>query len=104
MAERNLEGDIVEVVCRESHLSLCVNAQTSMFSRESSTSASQRSPGNGKEPFVAAAASEKKRTDTDITYPLDEYASDPVHISNAETIEPSYDKRRRYGGRAHGAE
>lgn len=33
------------------------------------------------------------RTDTDVTYSLDEYTTDPVKISNAETIELSYDKR-----------
>lgn len=33
------------------------------------------------------------RTDIDITYPLDEFTSDPVKISNAETVELSYDKR-----------
>ncbi|MGB4134245.1 MAG: hypothetical protein BWY89_00040 [Bacteroidetes bacterium ADurb.BinA012] len=35
-----------------------------------------------------------KRTDVDITYAIDEITTDPVHISNAETIELSYDKRR----------
>ena len=33
------------------------------------------------------------RTDTDVTYPLDEYTTDPVKIGNAETVELSYDKR-----------
>jgi hypothetical protein len=33
------------------------------------------------------------RTDIDVTYPLDEYTSDPVKIGNAETVELSYDKR-----------
>lgn len=34
-----------------------------------------------------------KRTDTDITYVLDEYTTDPVHIPHADTVELSYDKR-----------
>jgi hypothetical protein len=34
-----------------------------------------------------------KRTDVDITYSLDEFTSDPIHVDNAEMIEPSYDKR-----------
>jgi hypothetical protein len=34
-----------------------------------------------------------QRTDIDITYALDEYTSDPFLISNAETVELSYDKR-----------
>jgi hypothetical protein len=34
-----------------------------------------------------------RRTDTDVTYSLDEYSSDPVHIQDAETVELSYSKR-----------
>jgi hypothetical protein len=33
-----------------------------------------------------------RRTDTDITYPLDVYTTDPTHIPKAETMEISYDK------------
>lgn len=33
-----------------------------------------------------------RRTDTDITYPLDVYSSDPRHITDAESKEVSYDK------------
>src|SRR5690606_770561 len=33
-----------------------------------------------------------KRTDTDITYPLDEFTTDPRLIPNADTVELSYDK------------
>lgn len=32
------------------------------------------------------------RTDTDRTYPIDEYTTDPVRITNAEKVELSYDK------------
>jgi len=39
--------------------------------------------------FPAAAV---RRTDGDITYALDEYSTDPTHVQNAETIEPSYNK------------
>lgn len=38
-------------------------------------------------------ASVKKRTDTDVTFVLDEYTTDPVHIPHADTVELSYDKR-----------
>lgn len=31
------------------------------------------------------------RTDTDVTYTLDEYSTNPTHIPNAQKIEPSYD-------------
>jgi len=33
-----------------------------------------------------------RRTDTDITYVLDEYTTDPTHIEDAEKVEVSYDK------------
>lgn len=33
-----------------------------------------------------------RRTDTDITYVLDEYTTDPTHIADAEKVELSYDK------------
>lgn len=39
--------------------------------------------------FPAAAV---RRTDTDITYVLDEYTTDPMHIQNAEMVQLSYDK------------
>lgn len=35
-----------------------------------------------------------KRTDSDLTYALDEYTTDPVLIQNAEMVEVSYDKRK----------
>lgn len=38
-------------------------------------------------------ASVKTRTDTDITFTLDEYTTNPVHISNADQSELSYNKR-----------
>ncbi|HLZ89964.1 MAG TPA: phage capsid protein [Puia sp.] len=41
----------------------------------------------------ALPAAVTQRTDVDITYALDEYTSDPFLISNAETVELSYDKR-----------
>lgn len=39
--------------------------------------------------FPAAAV---RRTDTDITYVLDEYSSDPTHVHHADQAEVSYDK------------
>lgn len=39
-------------------------------------------------------ATPKKRTDSEILYKIDEYTTDPVYISNKETVELSYDKRR----------
>ncbi|MDY3363845.1 hypothetical protein PG623_07515 [Riemerella anatipestifer] len=36
----------------------------------------------------------KRRNDGEVLYKIDEYTTDPVYISNAETVELSYDKRR----------
>lgn len=36
----------------------------------------------------------KQRDDSDLTYQIAEYTTDPVHITNAEDIELSYDKRQ----------
>lgn len=38
-------------------------------------------------------ATASQRTDTDVTYDLDNYSSDPIHIAKAEERELSYDKR-----------
>lgn len=38
-------------------------------------------------------ASVKQRKDSDLTFVLDEYTTDPVHIPHADTVELSYDKR-----------
>ena len=38
-------------------------------------------------------ATVSKRTDTDVTFVLDEYTTNPVHIPHADTVELSYDKR-----------
>lgn len=37
-------------------------------------------------------ATAAKRTDTDVTYPLDEYSTDPTVITDAEKVEVEYDK------------
>ncbi|HQW47065.1 MAG TPA: phage capsid protein [Chitinophagaceae bacterium] len=37
-------------------------------------------------------ATAAKRTDTDVTYPLDEYSTDPTVITDAEKVEVNYDK------------
>ncbi len=55
-------------------------------------------PGAGAVPSVTKnrssyPASVGARTDTDITYSLAEYSTDPVHLRNAEKFELSYDKR-----------
>lgn len=43
--------------------------------------------------FSSTGATVRKRTDTDVIYLIDEYTTDPVVITNAETVELSYDKR-----------
>ena len=42
---------------------------------------------------VTLPATVTKRTDTDVTYALDEFTTDPRLIPNADTVELSYDKR-----------
>ena len=44
--------------------------------------------------FVSGGASVRKRTDTDVLYLIDEFTTDPVVITNADTVELSYDKRQ----------
>lgn len=39
-------------------------------------------------------ATVQQRKDTEVLYMIDEYTTDPVHITNADTKELSYDKRR----------
>ena len=55
-------------------------------------------PNAGNKPGVqknrsSLPATITQRTDIDITFPLDEFTSDPVKITNAEKYELSYDKR-----------
>lgn len=38
-------------------------------------------------------ANVKQRKDSDLTFVLDEYTTDPIHIPHADTVELSYDKR-----------
>lgn len=39
-------------------------------------------------------ATVNQRTDNDLTYDIDEFTSNPVHIPNIDTVELSYDKRQ----------
>lgn len=50
-------------------------------------------PGSVEKNRGTLPATIRRRTDTDIVYPLDEYTSDPVLIVDAEKKELSYDKR-----------
>jgi hypothetical protein len=55
-------------------------------------------PGAGSVPTVVKnrttyPATVGARTDTDLTYTLAEFSTDPVHLRNAERFELSYDKR-----------
>lgn len=51
------------------------------------------SPSNVEKNRVTKPAQVKKRTDVPLSYDLDEYTTDPIYISNAETVELSYSKR-----------
>lgn len=48
-------------------------------------------PGVTKNP-TSFPLTASQRTDSDVTYPLNQYVTDPVHIQDAEKIELSYDK------------
>ena len=50
-------------------------------------------PSGTKKNRTSLPATVNKRADIDITFPLDEYTTDPVFIPNADTVELSYDKR-----------
>lgn len=55
-------------------------------------------PNAGKPSNVAINRTEKpaaikEREDKDLTYSIDELTTDPIHISNIDTVELSYDKR-----------
>jgi hypothetical protein len=50
--------------------------------------------GKPKKNRSSLPAQVRRRNDTDITYPLDEYTSDPILIKDAEKKELSYDKRK----------
>ncbi len=52
---------------------------------------------------TTGAAAVTLRGDTDITFALDEYTSDPIKIPNAETYELSYDKRESVIGESKDA-
>ena len=50
-------------------------------------------PSNVKRNRTVKPAQVNQRTDDDLEYEIDELTTDPIHISNIETVELSYDKR-----------
>lgn len=88
------EGDIVESLWAENpHLAHCVNAdQYVLAGKVVHIPQAGTSPGVKKN-RTELPATVTKRTDVDITYAIDEFTSDPVHIPDADTCELSYDKR-----------
>lgn len=51
-------------------------------------------PSGTKKNRTSLPATVNKREDIDITFPLDEYTTDPVLIPHADTVELNYDKRQ----------
>lgn len=51
-------------------------------------------PSNVVKNRTVVPATPAKRVDTEVLYKIDEYTTDPVYISNRETVELSYDKRK----------
>lgn len=75
------------------HLNLCSNAdQYVLQGKVVHIPQAGASPGVEKN-RQQLPAKVTRRTDVDVTYAIDEYTTDPIHITNAENIEPSYSKR-----------
>lgn len=88
------QASIVEALyAANPHLSLCVNADQHVLAGKV-----VHIPQAGASPAVKRnranlPAAVTRRQDTDITYAIDEFTSDPIHIPDADTAELSYDKR-----------
>lgn len=75
------------------HLGLCSNAdQYVLAGKVVHIPQSGSAPGVEKN-RMQLPAKVTRRTDTDVTYAIDEYTSDPIHIKDAEKVELSYNKR-----------
>lgn len=86
--------DIVEALYASNpHLAFAINADDLVLAGKVvhiPQAGSSPSVTKNRAVFPAAAV---RRTDTDVTYNLDEYSSSPVHIQDAEKVETSYNKR-----------
>lgn len=84
---------VEKIYAANPHLSLCVNAdQYVLAGKVVHIPQAGASPGVKKN-RTELPAKVTRRTDIDVTYAIDEFTSDPVHIPNADTAELSYDKR-----------
>lgn len=84
---------IEQLYAANPHLTLCFNAdQYVLQGKVVHIPQAGASPGVTKN-RTALPASVTRRQDVDITYAIDEFTTDPVHIPNADTAELSYDKR-----------
>jgi hypothetical protein len=98
------EADIVENLFKDNEfLNYAVNADQYVLAGKV-----VHIPNAGGPPTVvknrsSLPASVAKRTDVDITYALDEFTSDPIHIDNAESVELAYDKRQSVLADSQGA-
>lgn len=84
---------IEEMYAANPHLSFCFNAdQYVLQGKVVHIPQAGASPGVTKNRSNLPAAV-TRRQDVDITYAIDEFTTDPVHIPNADKAELSYDKR-----------
>lgn len=85
---------IVEgLFANNSFLSKAYNADEYVNAGKSVHIPNAGAPSNVEKNRVTKPAQVKTRTDVDLVFPLEEYTTDPVYISHAETVELSYNKR-----------
>lgn len=88
------QADIVEAIYAQNpHLNLCVNADQFVLAGKVVHKPQAGTVGSVSRNRDVLPAEVKRRKDTDKTYSIDQYTSDPILITDAETVQHSYDKR-----------
>ncbi|MDL2315042.1 hypothetical protein LJC16_02150 [Bacteroidales bacterium OttesenSCG-928-C19] len=83
-----------ELFKENTFLQFCRNVQDNIVNGKIVHIPQSGGSGNVVKNRTQLPATVRKRSDTDITYAIDEYTSDPVLIPHADTKELSYDKRQ----------
>ena len=87
-------GSIVEgLFASNSFLSKAFNADDYVLQGKTVHIPNAGNPSKTEKNRTKVPATAVKRSDTDLTFQLNEFTTDPIYIPNAETIELSYDKR-----------
>lgn len=86
--------DIIEFLEKDNEfINFCVNADEYVLQGKVVHIPQAGTPANVVRNRATLPATVVKRTDTDITYTLDEYTSDPILLPDADTKQLSYNKR-----------